>query len=288
MKTRLAGTLTRQSRVLMIILPFFAAFAALCIGRFSFITPVQVFVSAKEMFLGLQPADGSVFTVLWSIRLPRILTALLVGAGLSLMRSPTIILLVLGVLILAVQLSVMCRKEPKLLDIMVSVLPMLTVVLPGLCLISILDTQPRTLQLMLLLFVFASSIGCDTLAYFVGSTVGGPKLCPHISPKKTISGAIGGLAGSVLFMLAVEGCFRLAAPELFAGMPVWWTVLAALVCGVAAQMGDLFASMVKRHCQVKDFGSIFPGHGGMMDRLDSILFTAIVIFCYRAILLGWI
>ena len=71
-------------------------------------------------------------------------------------------------------------------------------------------------------------------------------------------------------------------------MPLWWTIAAALVCGVAAQMGDLFASMVKRHCNVKDFGSIFPGHGGMMDRLDSILFTAIVVFCYRAILLGWI
>jgi len=214
--------------------------------------------------------------------------ALLVGAALSMLHSPTIILLVLGLLILAVQLCVMCRKEPKLPDIMVSVLPMLTVVLPGLCLISILDTQPRALQLMLLIFVFASSIGCDTLAYFVGSTVGGPKLCPHISPKKTVSGAIGGLIGSVLFMLAVEGCFRLAAPELFAGMPLWWTIAAALVCGVAAQMGDLFASMVKRHCNVKDFGSIFPGHGGMMDRLDSILFTAIVVFCYRAILLGWI
>ena len=214
--------------------------------------------------------------------------SLLVGAVLSLMHSPTIILLIMGLLIMAVQMTVMCRKEPQLLDIVVSVLPMLTVVLPGLCLISILDTQPRSLQLMLLLFVFASSIGCDTLAYFVGSTVGGPKLCPHISPKKTVSGAVGGLAGSVLFMLAVEGSFRIAAPELLAGMPVWWTILAALVCGVAAQMGDLFASMVKRHCKVKDFGSIFPGHGGMMDRLDSILFTAIVIFCYRAILLGWI
>lgn len=214
--------------------------------------------------------------------------ALLVGAALSLMHSPTIILLVLGVLILAVQLCVMRREDPRLLDIMVSVLPMLTVVLPGLCLISILDTQPRALQLMLLLFVFVSSIGCDTLAYFVGSTVGGPKLCPHISPKKTVSGAVGGLAGSVIVVLIVEGCFRLAAPEMFAGMPVWWTILAALVCGVAAQMGDLFASMVKRHCKVKDFGSIFPGHGGMMDRLDSILFTSIVIFCYRAILLGLI
>ena len=62
--------------------------------------------------------------------------------------------------------------------------------------------------------------------------------------------------------------------------------LAGLFGGVAAQMGDLFASLVKRHCKVKDFGTIFPGHGGMMDRMDSILFTSIVIFCYRAILLG--
>ena len=196
------------------------------------------------------------------------------------LKAWEIILLVLGVLILAAQLCVMCRKEPKLLDILVSALPMLTVVLPGLCLISILDTQPVALQRMLLVFVFASSIGCDTLAYFVGSTVGGPKLCPHISPKKTVSGAIGGLAGSVLFMLAVEGCFRLAVPEMFADMSVWWTVLAALVCGVAAQMGDLFASMVKRHCGVKDFGSLFPGHGGIIDRIDSIVFNAIVILAY--------
>lgn len=214
--------------------------------------------------------------------------SLIIGAVLVMMHSPTVILLVMTVLVLAVQLCVMCRKDPQLPDIMVSVLPMLTVVLPGLCLISLMDTQPRALQLMLLLFVFASSIGCDTLAYFVGSTVGGPKLCPHISPKKTISGAVGGLAGSVLFMLVVEGCFRIFVPEMFDGMPVYWTILTALVCGVSAQMGDLFASMVKRHCKVKDFGSIFPGHGGMMDRLDSILFTSIVIFCYRALLLGLI
>ena len=214
--------------------------------------------------------------------------SLLIGAVLVLMHSPTVILLVMAVLVLAVQLCVMRRQDPQLPDIMVSVLPMLTVVLPGLCLISLLETQPRAMQLMLLLFAFASSIGCDTLAYFVGSTVGGPKLCPHISPKKTISGAVGGLLGSVLFMLIVEGCFRLSVPEMFEGMSIWWTVLVALIAGVAAQMGDLFASMVKRHCKVKDFGSIFPGHGGMMDRLDSILFTAIVIFCYRALLLGLI
>ena len=214
--------------------------------------------------------------------------ALLVGAVLTMMHSPTIIFVLMIALILAVQLCVMRREEPLLPDIMASVLPMLTVALPGLCLISLLDTQPRALQLMLLLFVFASSIGCDTLAYFVGSTVGGPKLCPQISPKKTISGAVGGLLGSVLFVALVDGSFRIFAPEAFSGFPFHWTLLTGMVCGVAAQMGDLFASMVKRHCKVKDFGSIFPGHGGMMDRLDSILYTAIVIFCYRAILLGWL
>ena len=210
------------------------------------------------------------------------------GAVLVMLHSPTIIVLLMAVLILCVQLCIMRREDPQLPDIMVSVLPMLTIVLPGLCLISLLVVQPRALQLMLLLFVFASAIGCDTLAYFVGSTVGGPKLCPHISPKKTISGAIGGMVGSVLFMLIVEGCFRIFTPELFSGMPVYWTILVALICGAAAQLGDLFASMVKRHCKVKDFGTIFPGHGGMMDRIDSILFTSVVIFCYRAILLGLI
>ena len=61
-------------------------------------------------------------------------------------------------------------------------------------------------------------------------------------------------------------------------------MLVGLVGGVAGQMGDLFASMVKRHCKIKDFSHIFPGHGGMMDRLDSIVFVAIIIYCYRVIL----
>lgn len=247
---------------------------------------VAVFAAAVCLAIGIYEElnvlrAGGYHPVWWTA-----FASLGLGAVLVMLHSPTIILLVMTVLILCVQLCVMRRENPQLMDIMVSVLPMLTVALPGLCLISLLVTQPRALQLMLLLFVFTSSIGCDTLAYFVGSTVGGPKLCPHISPKKTISGAIGGMIGSVLFTLIVEVYFRIFAPQLFVGMPVYGTILVALIAGVAAQMGDLFASMVKRHCKVKDFGSIFPGHGGMMDRMDSILFTSIVIFCYRAVLLG--
>lgn len=184
-----------------------------------------------------------------------------------------------------VLMQVMRRENPDLVDIMVSVLPMLTVVLPGMCIFGILDTQPRPLQLMLLVFVFTASVGGDTFAYFVGSTVGGPKLCPHISPNKTVAGAVGGLAGSVLCTMLAGWIFRLSVPS-FAFPPAWANALAGLLAGVAAQMGDLFASMVKRHCKVKDFGHIFPGHGGMLDRLDSIVFTAILIYCYRVILLG--
>lgn len=83
MKGRLAGTLSRQTGVLLILLPFVAAFAALCIGRYNFISPAQIIPSLREWVLTLEPTDGNTFRVLWSIRLPRILTALLVGAGLS-------------------------------------------------------------------------------------------------------------------------------------------------------------------------------------------------------------
>ena len=206
------------------------------------------------------------------------------GCAFTFLDMRQLILPLAVVLAFAVQMCVMCRKEPLMTDIMGSLMPMATLVLPGLCLIDVLSIQPRALQLMMLLFVFGTAIGCDTLAYFVGSGFGGPKLCPQISPKKTVSGAIGGLLGSVLFAVVIDLAFRRFAPDVTASLPMWGTVALGLVCGVAAQMGDLFASMLKRHCKVKDFGHIFPGHGGMMDRLDSVVFTSIVVFAYRLIL----
>jgi len=213
--------------------------------------------------------------------------ALAAGVVMVPLKLGTLYLALVVALVFCVLLCVMCRREdPKFADIMGSVLPVGALVLPGVCLTTIAVTQPRQLQLLLLLYVFATAIGCDTLAYFVGSALGGPKLCPHISPKKTVSGAVGGLLGSVLFALLVDLGFRWLAADFMSGVPLWHALLLGLICGVAAQMGDLFASMLKRHCSVKDFGNIFPGHGGMMDRLDSVLFTSIIVFAYRAILLG--
>jgi phosphatidate cytidylyltransferase len=182
-----------------------------------------------------------------------------------------------------VMFIVMRRETPELTDVMVSLLPLLTIVLPSLCLISLINISPRPLQAMLLTMVFSISVGTDVFALFVGTWIGGRKLCPKISPKKTVSGAIGGLIGSIGLTVLAGFIFSLCNPEL-SFPPLWANLLVGLIGGITAQFGDLLASLVKRYCNVKDFGSLFPGHGGMMDRMDSILFASVVIFCYHEIL----
>lgn len=211
---------------------------------------------------------------------------LLIAVPLMQFYSSMVIIPVLTILSFCVLFQVMRRTDPGLDDIVMSILPMLSVVLPGMCLLGILDTQPRVLQLLFLVLVFAIAVGGDTFAYFVGSAVGGPKLCPHISPNKTVAGSVGGLLGSMLCAVVTGRIFTLCCPAFTGFPPIWGDVLVGLIGGIAGQMGDLFASMVKRHCKVKDFGRIFPGHGGMLDRLDSVLFTAIIVYSYRVILLA--
>ncbi len=210
--------------------------------------------------------------------------ALVVSVPLMMNFSAVAIAPVLLATSLMIVFCIMVRQDPDLVDILVSVMSLFTIVLPGICFFGILDTEPRALQLYLLLLTFAIPVLGDTFAYFVGSFVGGPKLCPHISPNKTISGSLGGLAGSVLAAVMIGRIFVLAAPDV-AFPPFWAELLVGLLGGMVGQMGDLFASMVKRHCKIKDFSNIFPGHGGMLDRMDSVVFTAIIMYCYRLLIL---
>lgn len=106
----------------------------------------------------------------------------------------------------------------------------------------------------------------DSAAFFVGSAIGRRKLYPAISPNKTIEGAIGGLAGSIVGAYI----FKLVMLPQIAD---WVVILMAILLAVLAQLGDLFESMLKRSCKVKDSGTIIPGHGGVLDRLDSLLFV---------------
>ncbi len=121
--------------------------------------------------------------------------------------------------------------------------------------------------------VFISALGSDTFAYFSGYLFGKHKLCPDISPKKTKEGAVGGILGSML----LSGLF-----VYYLINPDW--LIHGLVLGflgsIAGQMGDLVASMFKRRLGIKDYGNLIPGHGGVLDRIDSILFTAPVVYWY--------
>jgi phosphatidate cytidylyltransferase len=124
---------------------------------------------------------------------------------------------------------------------------------------------------LLLVIVMAG----DTCAFYVGSSIGRRKLYPKVSPNKSVEGAIGGLAGSVMGALIAKWTFF---PELtFAD-----ALATALLLGILGQLGDLFESFLKRGFAVKDSGTIIPGHGGVLDRLDSILFAAPAAFYYAA------
>jgi phosphatidate cytidylyltransferase len=129
-----------------------------------------------------------------------------------------------------------------------------------------LRTEPadgRNLVLVLLVVIWATDIG----AYVVGRAVGGPKLAALISPGKTVSGAIGGLLAAMVVGWA-------AAATLGAGDFAWAAALVAGGISCVGQAGDLFESLLKRHFNVKDSGTLIPGHGGLLDRLDAVLAAA--------------
>lgn len=171
---------------------------------------------------------------------------------------------------------VLFRKEPKLEDILLSVLPLMCVLLPAMCMLGLQNVEGRLYQIVLILLAFGVPLAGDTLAYFIGSKLGKHKLCPAVSPKKSVEGAAAGLVGSILFSILMWWIGTRFGPM----QPLWHFAVLGLVCGMAGQLGDLFASLIKRYCGVKDFGTIFPGHGGMMDRLDSVYWATVVVYVY--------
>lgn len=130
--------------------------------------------------------------------------------------------------------------------------------------------------------IFISSWICDTCAYVVGMLFGRHKLAPVLSPKKSIEGALGGIAGSAL-VGALYACF-VVEPAISEQQVTWIFVLISALGAVISQVGDLAASAIKRNHEIKDYGKLIPGHGGVMDRFDSVIFTAPMIY-FLALLL---
>ncbi len=142
------------------------------------------------------------------------------------------------------------------------------------CILLIMN-QPNNIVIWL---VFITAWGTDTFAYFSGYFFGKTKLCPTISPKKTVEGAIGGVLGSVIISIIFGYLFL---KEYIIAM-----ILIGALGSIVAQTGDLSASLIKRYTGIKDFGNIMPGHGGVLDRFDSILFTAPTIYLILVLLIN--
>jgi phosphatidate cytidylyltransferase len=133
------------------------------------------------------------------------------------------------------------------------------------------------LGVYLVWLVLISSWGCDTMAYFTGVFFGKNKLAPKLSPKKTIEGSLGGVLGAML-ITALYLYLLLTTFGLTANKIIIAGVLITFVGAIFSQFGDLSASSIKRYANVKDYSTLIPGHGGILDRFDSVIFTAPVVY----------
>ncbi len=148
----------------------------------------------------------------------------------------------------------------------------------GLPFVALTDMRAGANGLFIILFVFACVWGADTFAYFTGKTFGGPKLAPSISPNKTWSGFLGGFAGAILVSIVVDVGFGHAVT---AG-----PILLAVILAFTSQIGDLFESWVKRRFGQKDSGRIIPGHGGLLDRIDGLIFAIATAWLLAIVIAG--
>ena len=130
--------------------------------------------------------------------------------------------------------------------------------------------------------IFIGSWLSDTVAYYFGRFFGKHKLCPKVSPKKTIEGSIGGLLGATLGC----GIFGIIVSPYVPEVAIVHFFLIGALCGIMGQFGDLVASSIKRYVDLKDYSNLIPGHGGILDRFDSILFNAVVVFYYLTFIVG--
>jgi phosphatidate cytidylyltransferase len=136
---------------------------------------------------------------------------------------------------------------------------------------------------ILIMFVFLGAFASDVMAYLIGSKFGKKKLCPVISPKKTVEGSVAGIIGVIISYIVIV----LISNHFFGtDFNIIYMSLLAIIVSISGQFGDLAASAIKRYCKIKDFGNIMPGHGGILDRCDSIMFVAPIVYIFFKVYIG--
>lgn len=167
-------------------------------------------------------------------------------------------------------------EERKLYDAMSTITGIFYVIFFSFHVALVDQAGPYSIMVWLIVI---TAFGTDIMAYFSGYIFGKHKLCPKISPKKTIEGSVGGIIGSIVFS-GIFGYFFMP------GMMIHCLVIGFLG-GIVSQFGDLTASIFKRKMGIKDYGNLIPGHGGILDRFDSVLFTGPMVYYYIALVIGY-
>ena len=151
--------------------------------------------------------------------------------------------------------------------------------LPMACAVTLNNTHEQH-GLSYLILALGGAWIADTGAYFTGTFAGKRKLCPNISPNKTVEGFIGGIVANVIFFLLFNLIYSVICKANGTALTVSWvsTIIVAMACAVLGTLGDLSASVLKRQLEIKDYGKLMPGHGGLLDRFDSLLLV-LPFFC---------
>jgi phosphatidate cytidylyltransferase len=198
-------------------------------------------------------------------------------------ESPVLLLLlVLPALVIAALAAAMLRGAPfenMIASVGATLLGVMYVALLGGHLVAVRTGFEQTRAAHLLSFFFLVIMGSDTGAYYTGRALGRHKLAPAVSPGKTWEGAVGGMIASLLMAILAHYWF-------FKELPLKWALPLAAVMNVLGVLGDLTESALKRGAGAKDAAQILPGHGGLLDRLDSLLFNAPVLYYFGRLYFG--
>lgn len=199
----------------------------------------------------------------------------LLGAGIDTAIKMNIIGIAIPILLVYMFAYIVIKKlEVTIIDVAITALSIIYV--PFLfSFIKLLFLQPHGRILVIL--AFASSIATDTFAYEIGSRFGKHKLSPVVSPKKSIEGSIAGIIGSMIACCAVAVITNTYFSTEF---NIILVAIMGLIFSIVGQIGDLAASSIKRYCGQKDFSNLLPGHGGILDRFDSVMFIAPIVYAF--------